>query len=118
MTLFPQQQALVDKDRAAAEQPQGDSNRSVRLIVRDVDTVDGTLRMMCDVAAGLSWADIDPSRPAGAVEQALLVWNSKWLDSPVTVEQGMELRLHHPWECMVINRLPVLMGLTVSVVTP
>ncbi len=106
------QKALVDRDRAAVEQP----NKSVRLLVRDMDTVDGTLRMMCDVVAGLTWADVDPSRPAGVVEQVLLVWNNKWLDNPVNVERGMELRLHHPWECMVIHRLPVLMGLTVSVV--
>lgn len=102
-------QALVERDRA---HPRSESG-AVRLVVRDKDVADGTLRCVCSVVAGLSWADLDPARAPESVAEVMLVVHGKWVEEQ-EVEVGRELVLHRPWENVVVERLPVLLGLNVQ----
>lgn len=100
----------MERDRA---QP-GSERNAVRLVVRDKDVADGTLRCVCGVVAGLSWADLDPSRAPESVAEVLLVVHGKWLEEH-EVEVGRELVLHWPWSHVLFD-LPVLLGVHVQVV--
>lgn len=97
----------MERDRA------GSGRDTVRLVVKDKDVADGTLRCLCGVVAGLSWADLDPARAPDSVAEVLLVVHGKWVEEQ-EMEMGRQLELHWPWQSVVLERLPILLGLNVQ----